>query len=91
MTLAPFKLDEIIAVRDALGIAEEKTGDFYKFSVSQWGRHRYEVKTLTHLKKREILLNVFALLNKGFRATSPFDSKTKKRDYYFICLQDHNI
>ncbi len=91
MTLSPFKLDEMIAVRNALGIAEEKTGDFYKYSVSQWRRHKYEVKTLNNLKKHEIAPDVFALLNKGFRAIDRFDSKTKTRDYYFICLQDHNI
>jgi len=91
MTLSPFKLDEMIAVRNSLGIAEEKTGDFYKYSVSQWRRHKYEVKTLNNLKKYEIAPDAFALLNKSFRAIDRFDSKTKKRDYYFICLQDHNI
>jgi hypothetical protein len=91
MPLSPFKLDEILAVREALGIAEERTGDFYKFSVSQWKRHSYEVKTLTNLKNSEIAADVFALLNKGLRAIHRFDFRTKKRDFYFICLQDHNI
>jgi hypothetical protein len=78
-------------VSEALAIAEDKTGDFYKFSSGQWKRHQYDVKTLTNLKSNEIIPNAFALLHKGARLVSNFDSKTKKRDFYFICLQDHQI
>ena len=91
MTLWPFKNEELSTVSDALEIAEENIGDFYKFSFEQWKRHHYEVKTLSSLVDDEITSNAFALLNKGTRITSGFDSKTKERDFYFICLQDHQI
>lgn len=78
-------------VNEALDIAEDKTGDYYKFSLGQWKRHRYDVKTQTDLHNDEIASFAFALLNKCSNITDGFESKTKKRDYYFICLQDHQI
>jgi hypothetical protein len=91
MTYWSFQSEDISAVSEALTIAEDKTGDFYKFSPGQWKRHHYDVKTLTNLKNNEIIPHAFALLNKGARIVNSFDSKTKKRDFYFICLQDHQI
>ncbi len=91
MTYWSFQSENMSAVSEALAIAEDKTGDFYKFSFGQWKRHHYDVKTLTHLNNNEIITHAFALLNKGARVVSNFDSKTKKRDFYFICLQDHQI
>jgi hypothetical protein len=43
------------------------------------------------LRANEIAQQAFALLNKGARAVHDFESKTKNRDFYFICLQDHQI
>ena len=86
-----FKKDDIQTVGEALEIAEDATGNFYKFSLGQWKRHRYDVKTLSSLKAHEITQQAFALLNRGSRLVSDFESKTKKRDFYFICLQDHQI
>ncbi len=91
MAQRPFTHDELILVSDALDIAEDATGNFFKFSLGQWKRHRYDVRTLSALKREEIKHNVFALLNKGSRAIGEFESKTRKRDFYFICLQDHLI
>lgn len=91
MTLWPFKNEDLSVVSDALEIAEENIGNFYKFSTEQWRRHHYEVKTLSSLVDDEIATNAFALLNKGSRITTGYDSKTKGRDFYFICLQDHQI
>ena len=91
MALRSFNHNDLILVSDALDIAEDATGNFFKFSLGQWKRHRYDVKTLSSLKKEEIKYNVFASLNKGSRAIGEFDSKTRTRDFYFICLQDHRI
>ena len=91
MTFWPFGKEDLHTVSEALAIAEDKTGDFYKFSFGQWKRHRYDVKTLLDLKNREITPNAFALLNKCSRVISNFESKTKKMDFYFICLQDDRI
>lgn len=78
-------------VSEALDIAEDKTGDFYKFSFGQWKRHHYDVKTLTSLTDDEITSYAFALLNRCSRSINPYESTSKKRDFYFICLQDHHI
>jgi hypothetical protein len=91
MAYLPFNADDILTVSEALDVAEDATGNFYKFSLGQWRRHRYEVKTLTSLESDEITQKAFAMLNRGSRWVSDFDSKTKKRDFYFICLQDHQI
>ena len=91
MILQSFEGKDINTVNEALAIAEDKTGDFYKFSFGQWKRHHYDVKTQLSLEKHEIVPDTFAILSKGMRFTNGYDSKTKKRDYYFICLQDHHI
>ncbi len=91
MSLRPFDGVDISLVSESLGIAEERTGDFYKFSFGQWKRHRYDVRTLLALREDEIALHAFALLNKCSRVTSDFESTWRKHDFYFICLQDHQI
>ena len=91
MTIWPFNSNDLSTVSAALEIAEENTGDFYKFSFDQWKRHHYDVKTLSSLNDEEIAPNAFALLKKRSRIISGFDSRTKERDFYFICIQDHQI
>ncbi len=86
-----FTPSEINAVSDALEVAEEVTANFYKFSGGQWKRFHYDIKTLLSLKGEEITNDAFALLNKGIRVIDEFESITKKRDFYYICLQDHQI
>ena len=86
-----FKEHELRILSDALDISEDAIGEYYKFSTAQWKRHLYDVKTLSSLRKDEICQHAFALLNKGSRPVSYFDSRTKKRDFYFICLQDHIV
>jgi len=84
MAYLPFNNDDIVTLNEALDIAEDATGNFYKFSLGQWKRHRYDVKTLSSLKANEVAQQAFALLNKGARVVSSFESKTKSRDFYFI-------
>jgi hypothetical protein len=91
MAYLPFNDDDLLTISEALDIAEDATGNFYKFSLGQWKRQRYDVKTLASLRAHEIAQQAFALLNKGARAVSGFESNTKSRDFYFICLQDHRI
>ncbi|MBW2609377.1 MAG: hypothetical protein JRC68_03410 [Deltaproteobacteria bacterium] len=91
MTNWAFEDSNLKTVSDALDIAEDKIGDFYKFSFGQWKRHRYDVKTLSYLSDNEITSYAFALLNKCSGAAHGFESKTRERDFYFICLQDHQI
>jgi len=91
MNFLSFEGKDLITVSEALDIAEDKTGDFYKFSFGQWKRHRYDVKTLSSLNNNEITTHAFALLNKCSRINGGFESKTKNRDFYLICLQDNQI
>lgn len=91
MNFSPFDYEDLVVVGEALEISEDRTGDFYKFSPAQWKRHRYDVKTLSHLSRDEIRSNAFALLNKCSRVTGEAGAKVSNQDFYFICLQDHEI
>lgn len=86
-----FESHELKLVSDALEIAEDATGNYYKFSAGQWKRHGYDLKTLQSLQRNEISQWAFALLHKATRSLSGFESKTRVRDFYFICLQDHLV
>ena len=55
MTLSPFDRKSLMAVGEALEIAEERTADYYKFSSMHWRGHRYDVKTLSALKREQII------------------------------------
>ena len=89
--MASFKKNDLTVVSDALEIAEDATGNFYKFSLGQWKRHRYDVKTRSSLNPEEMSSYALAVLFKGTRMMGDDDPKTKCRDFYFICLQDHAI
>ncbi len=89
--MAPFRQDELITLSDALDIAEDATGNHFKFSNGQWKKYGYDVKTLSSLDQGEINSCALAVLSKGMRVLNDFESKTKGRDFYFICLQDHLI
>ena len=87
-----FQNHELITVSEALDVAEDVTGDFYKFSLGQWKRHRYDIQTLpSSLSREEMIPHGFALLRKGTRLTDGFKSKTRVKDFYLIRLQDHHI
>ena len=91
MAFLSFKNHELIKVSEALYIAEDATVNYFKFSSRQWGRHRYDVKTLSFLKKEDVRPGAFALLNKSSRPTGGFEFRTRNFDFYLICLNDHHI
>ena len=91
VTSISFNNRDLENVSEALSIAEDKIGNYYKFSFGQWKRHRYDIKTLSNLSQDEIAPEVFALLNKKARRVRGYEPKTKNRDFYFICLQDNRI
>jgi hypothetical protein len=88
MSLSPFSRENMLTVSEALHIAEDKIGDFYKLSLRQWKRHRFSVRTLAELNDAEIIDDVFALLEKQYRTDKVLNAT---EDHYFICLQDHEI
>jgi hypothetical protein len=91
MTLWPFKREQLTTVSKALDIAEDKTGNYFKCSAVQWNRHRYDVKTLSGLTPAQIIPDAFAFVDKGVRSPEEVESPRANREYYFICLQDHEI
>ena len=86
-----FNNQDLRIIGEALYIAEDVTGNFYRFSIAQWKKHRYDVKTLQSLTQNEISQNAFAMLNWCSRKVNDSDLKTNAHDFYFICLQDHMI
>ena len=91
MVLSSFSQYEFDTVSEALDVSEDATGNFYKFSADQWKKHRYDVKTLPSLCRNEISQHAFAMLSKGCGLVDGFELKTRVHDFYFICLQDHQI
>jgi len=91
MGLQAFKDHNLLTVREALHIAEDVTGDHFKYSIRQWKRNLFDVKTLSSLSKDEIRQDALALLCKAYITPDSFDWRTRSRDLYFICLQDHQI
>jgi hypothetical protein len=89
MTL--FGQNELVTVSEALDIAEDATGNFFKAPIGQPKRYGYDVKTLSSLRQGEVSSVALAVLNKGVRVLRDFEPRTKTRDFYFICLQDHLI
>ena len=89
--MASFKKNDLAVVSDALEIAEDATGNFYKFSMEQWKRHRYDVKTRSSIETEGMSTSALAVLFKGMQMVDDFSPRTKDRDFYFICLQDHFI
>jgi len=91
MIHVPFKREDLLTMSEALDIAEDRTGDYFKFSSGQWRRHRYDVKTLSQLANFEVIPDVFALLKKSKKRKEEVKPTSRHSDFYFICLQDHRI
>ncbi len=90
--MACFETDQISTAGEALDIAEDRTGGHFKYSLAQWKRHRYGVKTLADLQGHEIAsAPAFAVLNKYSNPGPIFEQSGRNRDFYTICLQDHRI
>ena len=85
MPYLAFEDKNIEDVSEALNIAEDKTGDYYKFSFGQWKRHHYDVKTLISLADDEITSYAFALLNKYSRINWWFLEQNIKKLLVFLC------
>jgi hypothetical protein len=82
--------DTLRTLSEALDVAEDVTGNFYKLSSDQWSRHPYDVKTLGSLNQEEIVRDAFAVLHRGTMVGDDVRD-VAQRDYYFICLQDDRI
>ncbi len=89
--LEKFDKAQLDVVNQAVNVSEELVGNYYKLSVNQWLRHRYDVKTLVGLEPVEIVHGPFAQIirYKGQKKNAFLGSSVY--DFYKICLQDHAI
>ena len=92
MCLEYFNKTQLGILDEALDIAEDMTSNYFRLSVSEWKRHPFDVKTLTSLVGDDIRENAFALLKKFMSVENGgSDRYYRGREFYMICLQDHQI
>jgi hypothetical protein len=92
MCLEYFNKTQLGILDEALDIAEDMTSNYFKLSVPEWKRHPFDVKTLTSLVGDDIRENAFALLKKFMSAENGGSAHYYRgREFYMICLQDHQI
>ncbi len=89
--LKKFDGKQISVINSAVEMAEELVCNYYKMSVNQWLRNKYDVKTLVDLQCNEIVFGPFAQIIRysGQKKDTSLGSMTY--DFYKICLQDHSI
>jgi hypothetical protein len=85
-----FNKEQLSIVSDALYIAEDMTSNYYRLSVSEWKRNPFDLKTLAQLFSDDIRDNVFAVLKKCTKSEHGC-TEPNGREFYLICLQDHQI
>jgi hypothetical protein len=84
-----FKKRHLSLVSEALFVAEESVCDFYRLSDSDWVGYRFELRTLANLLPREVTDRALAQV---VRLRQPAHyTGLRARDFYRICLQDHNL
>lgn len=84
-----FGLKEMALLGQAMEVAEERVSEFFRLSGACWRRYPYEVRTLKQLAPREISPVALAQVLKLRRPPSGDDLRAK--DFFRICLQDHNL
>ena len=86
-----FNAAQLNAVNQAVSIAEELVSNYYKMSLNEWLRPKYDVKTIAELGSDEIVDGPYAQLFRyqGKRKGSSLGSGSY--DFYKICIQDHAI
>jgi hypothetical protein len=82
---------QIHGVNQAVSMAEELVSNYYKMSLNEWLRPKYDVKTIAELESDEIVDGPYAhlLRYQGKRKGSSLGSGSY--DFYKICIQDHTI
>jgi hypothetical protein len=86
-----FNAAQIRVVNQAVTMAEELVSNYYKMSLNEWLRPKYDIKTLDELSPDEIVDGPYAQLVRyqGQRKGSSLGSGSY--DFYKICIQDHTI
>lgn len=76
-------------VADALEVAEHSVGDYFRLSEDALRRYPYEVRTRAELSPREVSPQALAQVLR--LRSPPRAGRLRGRDFYRICLQDHNL
>jgi hypothetical protein len=77
------------ALSQAVEVAEERVSDYFHLSGASWGRYPYQVRTGAELRPREVSSQALAQVLKLRRP--PLGGEWRAKDFYRICLQDHNL
>lgn len=88
-SLASFDPQELNLVDRALRVSEESVSDHYHLSDSKWLAYPYQVRTLADLEGNEVTGRALAQVLR-FREP-PRKGRLRSRDFFRICLQDHNL
>jgi hypothetical protein len=86
-----FSSKEICQVDRALEIAEDAACNYYHISGSNWKKYGFEVSPLAQLQQEEITDQGLAQISRYVFTPYQWLPAPHLRDYYRICLQDHNI
>jgi hypothetical protein len=86
-----FAPGEILLVDTALDIAEDLTCNHYHISAGNWKKYGFEVSNLIQLREEEITSLGLAQIARYVQPNPSRIPVYSPRDYYRICLQDHNI
>ncbi len=78
-------------INEAVSMAEELVGNFYKLSSVQWRRLRYDIKTRAELAEDEVVAGPFAQVIRYEAKLQEVSLGSSTYDYYKICLQDQAI
>lgn len=84
-----FSHAEMGLLDQAIAVAEESVSDFFRISDASWSRYPYELRTLVELQPREVTSRALAQVLRLRRP--PAQGCLRGRDFFRVCLQDHNL
>ncbi len=86
-----FSEKQLRTVHAAVSTAEELVSNYYKLSMSQWLRSRFDVRTLAELAAGEVVHGPFAQLVRYVGRKRDESLVSGAYDFYKICIQDHSV
>ncbi|CAO0822205.1 DUF45 domain-containing protein [Desulfarculales bacterium] len=76
-------------LNQAMEVAEERVSDYFHLSGASWLRHPYQVHIRAQLMPVEVSSQALAQVLKLRRP--PLGREYRGKDFFRICLQDHNL
>lgn len=89
MTLQTFGPYEEAVLSRAAVVAEESVSDFFHLTEGFWAENPFELRTGRYLQAGEVSPCCLAQVLK--MRSPPAGRRLRARDFYRICLQDHNL